>query len=68
MHRNVDLERIDFVFGGSTLEMLAQSDATDPYMVTCVAKDDSADTHRTILITKAKEYIKKLSDVGFQFE
>lgn len=61
-YRNVDFEKIDFVFGGSTLEMLATCDASDPYMVTIVPGTNS------ILVLKNKDYTKNASDVGFQFE
>ena len=60
--RGIDFKDIDFVFGGSTLEMLATHDASDPYMVTLLP-----DTS-TILVSKNKDYVKNLSDVGFQFE
>ena len=61
-YRDIDFERIDFVFGGSTLEMLATCDASDPYMVTIVPGTNS------ILVLKNKDYTKNASDVGFQFE
>jgi hypothetical protein len=62
-HRNVNLNEIDFIFGGSTLEMLARHDMSNPYMVTRVPT-----TSNTILVVKCKEYIQNLSDFGFQFE
>ena len=61
-YRGVDFTDIDFVFGGSTLEMLATCDASDPYMVTIVPGTN------TILVLKNKDYTKNSSDVGFQFE
>lgn len=61
-HRGVDFSAVDFVFGGSTLEMLATCDASDPYMVTIIP-----DT-RAIFVVKTKEYIQDLSQPGFQFE
>lgn len=71
-HRGVDLNDIDFTFGGSTLEMLATRDASDPYMVTSVLTDDPSspkkDPHRTIMVMKNKDYVQNKNDVGFQFE
>ena len=53
---------MDFVFGGSTLEMLAQKDASDPFIVTRVPGSNC------ILVVKNKRYTKNLADFGFQFE
>jgi hypothetical protein len=61
--RGVDLNDIDFVFGGSTLEMLAQCDNSDMYKVTKVPG-----TKKAILIVKPKEYTQNKGDAGFQFE
>ena len=61
-HRGIDFEEIDFAFGGSTLEMLATCDASDPYMVTRIAGTN------TIYVVKNKEYVCDLSGFGFQFE
>ena len=60
-HRGINLDEIDFCFGGSTLQMLATQDASDPYMVTKVPGG-------TILVSKKKEYVNNSSDAGFQFE
>jgi hypothetical protein len=62
-HRGVDLNEVDFVFGGSTLQMLAQQESSDPYMAVRVPT-----TKTTILVAKCKDYIQDFSDVGFQFE
>lgn len=63
-HRGVNFDDIDFAFGGSTLGMLAScNESDDPYMVTRVPG-----TPKTIMVAKNKDYIKNLSDVGFQFE
>jgi hypothetical protein len=62
-HRNVDLNEIDFIFGGSTLEMLATHDTSSTYMACLVPT-----TTNTLLVRKCKEYIQNFSDVGFQFE
>jgi len=62
-YRDVDFGNVDFAFGGSTLEMLARSDAaSNPYMATKLPKSD------TILVVKTKDYIQNLADPGFQFE
>jgi hypothetical protein len=62
-HRNVNLNEMNFVFGGSTLEMLARHDKSNPYMATRIPN-----TTNTILVVKCKEYAQNFSDVGFQFE
>jgi hypothetical protein len=62
-HRNVSLNDIDFVFGGSTLELLAQQDESMLYMVMRVPA-----TENTLLVVNYKEYVKDFSDVGSQFE
>jgi hypothetical protein len=61
-HRGVELNELDFIFGGSTLEMLAQNDMSNPYMATRVPGTG------TVIVIKCKEYIQNYSDVGFQFE
>jgi hypothetical protein len=61
-YRGIDFGDIDFAFGGSTLEMLATCDASDPFLVTCLPGT------KTIMVVKNKDYTKNLSDVGFQFE
>ena len=60
--RGIDLESFDFVFGGSTLEMLARMDTSSPYMATRVPGTN------TILVAKCKEYVQNYADFGFQFE
>ena len=65
-HRNIDLNKVDFIFGGSTLEMLARHDASNPYMV-CRIPTTTAD-HALLLVRKCKEYTQNFADVGFQFE
>lgn len=61
-HRGIDFSQVDFAFGGSTLEMLANCDASDPYMVTLIPGT------KTIFVVKNKEYVADLSQPGFQFE
>lgn len=61
-YRDVDFATIDFAFGGSTLQMLATCDDSDPYMVTIVPGTN------TILVVKNKDYTHNSADVGFQFE
>lgn len=60
--RGVDFNEIDFIFGGSTLEMLASRDASDPYILSYVPGTNC------ILVVKCKDYVKNLADPGFQFE
>jgi hypothetical protein len=55
-------EKIDFCLGGSTLNMLATRDDSSPYFACMIAGT------KTILVSKQKEYVRNLSDVGFQFE
>jgi hypothetical protein len=64
-HRNVSLNDIDFMFGGSTLALLANADAKNAslYMVCRIPT-----TTNTIMVRKCKEYAQNLSDIGFQFE
>lgn len=62
-HRNVDLDAVDFVFGGSTLNMLAQRDQESPYMVTRIPG-----TKKALLVVKNKMYTQNKGDFGFQFE
>ena len=61
-YRGVNLQTIDFSFGGSTLGMLANKDASSPYMVTRVPHTD------ILLVVKCKEYVQNYADFGFQFE
>lgn len=60
--RGVDLNEMNFAFGGSTLEMLATKDASDRYIASQIPGT------KCILVVKRKDYIKNLADVGFQFE
>jgi hypothetical protein len=61
-HRNLD--KVDFFFGGSTLEMLAQKTIPDDsqYLATKVPGTD------IIMVVKHKQYVQDYSNVGFQFE
>jgi hypothetical protein len=64
-HRDaVDLAALDFVFGGSTLEMLATGkiDKSTSYAV-CKVPHTNA-----IIVKKHKVYTKDFADLGFQFE
>jgi len=58
----VDFDDINFVFGGSTLDMLVTRDSAN-YFATRVPG-----TSKAILVSKRKEYEADLSDAGFQFE
>lgn len=61
-HRGVNMDEVDFCFGGSTLEMLAQKDTMKPYMAARVPNTD------TILVVNCAEYVQNYADFGFQFE
>jgi len=61
-HRGVKWSDIDFAFGGSTLEMLANLDASGPFLATVVPGTE------TIMVVKRKSYFHDRSEVGFQFE
>lgn len=61
-HRGVKWTDIDFAFGGSTLEMLANQDATGPFLATVVPGTT------TIMVVKRKSYFHDRSEIGFQFE
>lgn len=63
-YRKVDFTKIDFAFGGSTLEMLANNDNSEPFVATVIPKQGT----KVILIIKRKDYVMNTSDVGFQFE
>lgn len=61
-HRNIDT--VDFFFGGSTLEILAQRAIPhdSQYLATKVPGTD------IIMVHKHKEYVQDYSNIGFQFE
>lgn len=61
-HRGVDWDKIDFCFGGSTLEMLAQKSNKDPYKAVRIPGT------KTIFVSKSKRYNQNQADPGFQFE
>jgi hypothetical protein len=60
--RGVSWDDIDFCFGGSTLEMLANQDDSNPYAATKIPGTD------TVLVVKNKFYTNNHADFGFQFE
>jgi hypothetical protein len=62
-HCGIDLNDIDFVFGGSTLEMLAQCDHSVSYKAVRIPG-----TQKTCLVVTSKEYTQNKGDLGFQFE
>jgi hypothetical protein len=64
VHRKVELTNLDFVFGGSALQMLAmkEDDPNSPYYVTVIPGTDVA------MVTNGKRYEINASDVGYQFE
>lgn len=61
-HRKVNMKSMDFAFGGSTLQMLANKDVSDPFCVTKIPGTN------VIMIVKSKQYEENYADVGFQFE
>lgn len=64
-HRGVEMDEIHFCFGGSTLELLARREVTDPnqkYYVTRVPHSNA------IIIINGKEYTADRSHFGYQFE
>jgi hypothetical protein len=61
-HRDVLLKDFDFVFGGSTLEMLAKRDASEPFKAVRIPCAENA-----ILLVNCKQYIADYSEVGYQF-
>jgi hypothetical protein len=63
-HHGVDLDTIDFVFGGSALALLAsQENSVDHCLIGFVVPHT-----RVVIFAKEKDYIKNYADVGFQFE
>lgn len=63
-HRGVKIQDVDFLFGGTILEVFANK-AIPPgkcYIVTVITGTD------IILVAKDDEYIQNYSDHGFQFE
>ena len=65
-YRNVNLNDIDFVFGGSTLEVLANHDASEPFLV-CRIPTARAN-HTLLLVRKCKDYTQNFANFGYQFE
>ncbi|KAI2507600.1 hypothetical protein MHU86_6787 [Fragilaria crotonensis] len=63
-HRGVDMNKVDFFFGGSTLEILATRKIKNgkEYLVTVLPGTN------TIMIASHKDYISNKSAPGFQFE
>ena len=63
-HRGVDMSKVSFFFGGSTLEMLATRKISKDkdYLVALIPGTD------TIMIASHKEYTSDKSAPGFQFE
>jgi len=62
--RGLDLSKVDFAFGGSTLEMIATRDARSPYYAATVP----GTAGKCILVAKRKGYVQNFADFGFQFE
>jgi len=60
--RGVDFEKVDFVFGGSILQVLATKHSGDPYIATKIPGT------QCVLVGKDRKYKKNLGDFGFQFE
>lgn len=57
------MKDVDFIFGGSTLEMLANKDASDPFIATRVPG-----TNNCIMVAKKKQYTFNKGELGYQFE
>jgi hypothetical protein len=64
-YRNVDLNNVDFVFGGSILEMLARHDTNKPHMV---CRIPTIKSNHTFLVQNCNQYTKNSADIGYQFE
>jgi hypothetical protein len=62
--RNVNLEKVDFLFGGSTLYMLATQNITSG----CAFYAQLVPGTNILLVQKQQSYNQNLSDPGFQFE
>lgn len=68
IHMGLSLKSVDFVFGGSTLEILANkrigsSDVTVNKLIATIIAGTN-----TVLVATHREYTKNLSAAGFQFE
>jgi hypothetical protein len=61
--RGVDLSKIDFCFGGKTLEMLAHKYAKDGPIIASRVPGTNC-----ILIARKASYVMDLNDYGYQFE
>jgi hypothetical protein len=61
-YRNVDFDTLDFVFSGSTLQMLAKKEEKDPYYVTIIPGTNVA------LVAKRRDYESNFTEAAFQFE
>ena len=62
-HRGVDMNDVDFIFGGSALEFLSTWSRKDRDNVVTLFPGTTS-----IMIAAHKEYTQDSSDVGFQFE
>ena len=63
-HRGLDLDLIDFFFGGSALGMLAdQETPPDCRFIGFVVPQT-----KIVLLAKEKDFVKNYAEVGFQFE
>jgi hypothetical protein len=63
-HHEVNLDTVDFVFGGSALALLAsKKNSVDHRFIGFVVPHT-----KVVLVAKEKEYIKNYADMGFQFE
>jgi len=63
LQRGMILEEVDFVFGGSSLEFLAQRKNPEGSAVYLTQR-----VQNVILLVKNDSYIQNYADIGFQFE
>jgi hypothetical protein len=63
-YRNIDLNNIDFVFGGSTLEMLAKHDVSEPFL-DCRIPTATAN-HTLLLVEMCTDYTQDFAALYYQ--
>ncbi|CAK9092207.1 Uncharacterized protein SCF082_LOCUS43396 [Durusdinium trenchii] len=66
----VDLDSVDFLLGGSSLNIMATKriEAGDKYLWLVNACTSSSAWGHTIIVAKSKQYQQNYGDIGFQFE
>lgn len=63
LQRGIDVNRLDFCFGGSILAMLASQNTADQNFIATRIPDT-----KCIMVANRKQYSKNLAQRGFQFE